>query len=285
MAPAASSSRQTWNPSLHTSWRLFATSNGSRVTANLPVFLKSDGRSNSEVLAILPREEARSQTGSATADSKRFRDPRLIYELSGLLWEDRETHIIHLTDLGKTCGRWIGGLKIGNYTLLARHAVLALSVMELRNPTEEGRNYRSDMEVFPALFVWEAMLELGCKISSEEMNRAIMNVRNYDELRSAIDRIKHARRSGETDAMGDAVVKDTRAQNDRIIPWMSLVSFGWLLMKDKRESACGEYELRPECIPIVEYACCIQRKLMNFKDIEPYVKHISDSACLPPSKL
>jgi hypothetical protein len=285
MASRASSLRSTWNPSLHTSWRLFPVSNGSRGTANLPIFLESQGRTSAEVLALLPREEARSQTGGLSADPKRFRDPRLIYELSGLLWEDRTTHVVHLTDLGNTCRRWIGGLTLGNYTLLARHAVLALSAMELRNPTEEGENYQHTMEVFPALFVWEAMLELGCRISSEEMNRAVMNVKTHDDLRDAIRRVREARNSGNKADLGKAVVPDGPAQNDRIIPWMSLVSFGWLLMKDKRESESGDYELRPECIRMVEYACGLPRRLMNTTSIDRYVQRISDAACLPPSTL
>jgi hypothetical protein len=137
------------------------------------------------------------------------------------------------------------------------------------------------MKVFPFQFIWRAMLALGGKINSEELNRAIFKVRNSEDLENAIVEIRAAREAEDPGLLGEEVI-DGRAKNDRIIPWMSIASFGWTLFPDKRSAgSAGYYELAPQTIHILKEASRIQRNHREFLTEAAYTEHLSRSAALP----
>lgn len=268
-----------WSAALHQSFRLL-----DQPSPSLPVFLASDGKSRDEVLAALPYEAARAgSAASATGvpDAKRFRDPRLVYASAGLLYEENAT--VHVTELGRTVGRWLNVLTRKNAPVLGRHAAYALASCQLRNPlSRAGRQYPADVEVFPFAFMWKAALALDDRISSEELNRVIFKVGNEDELLQAIERIAEFRALPDEDRdptiLGQRVIEENRA-NDRIVPWVSLASFGYVLMEDKQGT--DYYRIRPELRRVVAEAAQLRRRHRDFDDARTYVTHISDSACLP----
>jgi hypothetical protein len=67
--------------------------------------------------------------------------------------------------------------------------------------------------------------------------------------------------------------------NDRIIPWMSMASFGWVLMRDKDRD--GYYTIRPELTRVLGETVQIKRPHRDFQDQAAYVRYVSTSACLP----
>ncbi|MEM3485445.1 MAG: hypothetical protein QXI12_07455, partial [Candidatus Methanomethyliaceae archaeon] len=84
--------------------------------------------------------------------------------------------------------------------------------------------------------------------------------------------------AGNVELMGSEIVSE-KAKNDRIIPWMSLASFGWTLFPDKGGNAY--YELKPPTLPIIKEAAQIQHKHREFLSTKQYVEYISDCAALP----
>lgn len=268
--------RLTWNPSLRSSWRFFGAP-----SQHLTVFLNSDGKTQDQILESLPQSRERSRSPGLVPDSKRYRDPRLIYELAGLVWEDRKTQVLHLTDFGRSARFWAGKIDANNLHVFGKHAILALNAMQLRNPTREGQQYSDDNRSFPARFIWKAMLQLGGRLSSEEINRGIMKTKSEEDLEEVISRIKYSRNTQKSESIGDPVIPSGPGQNDRIIPWISLASFGFTFILDKRESVSGDYEIRPGCLDMMNYACAYRPAFKEFEDVEKYVQHLSSAARLP----
>jgi hypothetical protein len=168
-----------------------------------------------------------------------------------------------------------------NSDILARHAAYALAACQLRNPTGAGKRFNSSIEVFPFQFIWRAMLALDGTLSSDELNRGIFKVRNEDDLIATIEAIAESRRRENVQLLGEEIVSG-RAKNDRIIPWMSLASFGWILFPDKRGGeAGGRYELSARTLPIVKEASRIRRRHKDFETTDEYVEYISRCAALP----
>lgn len=269
----------TWTGSLHQTFRLL----GARSPTLVP-FLESDGRTMDEVLKLLPYDMARAKARGVIVnkgpDPKRYRDSRQVYQTAGLLYE-RDDGCLKVTELGQATLRWTHILNVNNSVILAKHAAYALAACQLKNPTGSGRKYDKDMHVFPFQFIWKAMLALDGKISSDELNREIFRVRNELDLGLAITRISEARLSGTIENLGAEVIFGNN-KNDRIIPWLSLASFGWTLFPDKRGSEDGSYyKLSERTLDIVREAAQIKHKHRNFSSVEEYIEYVSSSACLP----
>jgi len=264
-----------WGGSLHQTFRLLPTA-----SPNLPAFLGSDGCTPDEVLQRLPYDAARSRGGtSTTPDRKRYRDGRHVYQTVGLLYEDGER--LRVTELGKATARWVGNLTPVNSVVLGRHAAYGLSACQLRNPTVAGRKYNGAVEVFPFAYIWRAMIALDSRISSAELNRVVFRVTNESDLNDAIAKIRDWRESGESeDSLGPETITE-KAKNDRIIAWMALASFGWLLIADKRETAQAWYRIRGRAVELLREASQIKRVHRDFTSVPEYINHISNAACLP----
>jgi hypothetical protein len=263
-----------WGGSLHQTFRLVPPS------PNLRVFLESDGRGADEVLARLPYDAARAgPVGRGQPDPKRYRDGKQVYQSAGLLYED--AGVVRVTILGKTTLRWLDLINQKNYRLLGRHAAYALGACQLRNPTGAGSEYDSSVEVFPFAFIWRAALALDRKISSDELNRALFRVKNEVELQAAITNIRNARKTGNVSVIGPETITG-HGKDDRIIPWMSLASFGWTLIWDKRTTGTEYYEIPPEnALPLKE-AALVPHRHREFPSVGRYVEYIAASAALPP---
>ena len=270
----------TWTGSLHQTFRLLPVTARS---TNLTPFLESDGLTAEEVLDKLPYEVARAKARGAAGtqpNARRYRDGRQVYQTAGLLYESDDGRV-RLTELGKATHRWLRILTPKNSLVLARHAAYALSACQLYNPSGAGRRFDSHLRVFPFQFIWRAMLALECRISSDELNRAIFKVQDEDGLADAIKLIRDARRTGSASSLGDEAISGN-ARNDRIIPWISLASFGWLLFPDKRSADNAEYyEIPSSTHYILQEAARIRHRHRTFSKVEDYVRHISRSAALP----
>lgn len=264
-----------WGGSLHQTFRLLPAP-----SPNAQAFLTADGLRQDDVLRRLPYDAARSSTGSGAPDPKRYRDGRHVYQTAGLLYESQEG-FVRVTDLGKATARWLGLLSPINSPVLGRHAAYGLAACQLRNPSRAGSSYPSEVEVFPFAFIWRAMLALDNRISSDELNRVIFKTNNEADLFLAIDQIReHREKSTDASLLGEETISG-KAKNDRIIPWMSLASFGWLLIADKRESGGQWYEVRPSCRALLREAAQIRRTHHSFSSVGEYVEHISRAAAIP----
>ncbi len=272
-------SHTTWTGSLHQTFRILT-----EPSANMRPFLESHGRTPDDVLDALPYDRARalSRGSSATRpDPKRYRDGRQVYQTAGLLYESQAGRVV-VTELGQATHRWLDIIKPANCMILARHAAYALSACQLRNPTGAGSRFDDSMEVFPFAFIWRAMLNLDGKIASDELNRAIFRVKNEDDLHVAIENIRRFRTTGDPAAMGAEVVTDAKAKNDRIIPWMSIASFGWTLFPDKRGGDGGDYyEIPDRSWAVLREAASIHRRHRIHSSQDEYVNYVSDCAALP----
>jgi hypothetical protein len=196
-----------------------------------------------------------------------------------LLYEDGGK--IHVTELGAATLRWLSIINPKNRVLLVRHAAYALAACQLRNPTGAGEKYDDSVEVFPFAFIWRAMLALDGRLGSDELNRGIFKVTNEDELATTIETIRHARVADDITLLGDETVSG-RAKNDRIIPWMSLASFGWTLFPDKRGGEGGDYyELDAHTLAVVKEAAKVRHKHRVFASVADYVEHVARCAALP----
>lgn len=269
----------TWTGSLHQTFRLLGAQ-----SPTLALLLKSDGLRPDEVLAKWPydvaRARARGSSGSGGPDPKRYRDARQVYQGAGLLYENEAGRVV-VTELGRTTLRWTTIITEKNSVILARHAAYALSACQLRNPSGSGKKHAEEMQVFPFQFIWKAMLALDNKISSDELNRAIFKVTNEFSLLKAIDSIAMARASGNISSLGDEVISG-EAKNDRIIPWLSLASFGWTLFPDKRGGGeGGYYSLPTHTAEIVREAAQVRHRHRDFESVAEYVEYVSSAACLP----
>jgi hypothetical protein len=213
-------------------------------------------------------------------DARRYRDFRYVYQYAGLLFEDDTGHL-RITELGNATRRWLGKLTLGNSPVLGRHAAYALTACQLRNPSPAARSYPPNIQVFPCTFIWRAMLALDDRINSDELNREIFRVTDLASLDQAIERIQESRdRPEQSGILQPETITDAR-KNDRIIPWISLASFGWLLIAEKRESGGEWYQIRPKARSLLREAAQIKHRHRDFPNIESYVRHISDAACLP----
>lgn len=266
-----------WGGSLHQTFRLLPSEKRS---GNLRPFLEADGITPDELLVRLPYEKNRAgNRKSSTPDPKRYRDPKQVYQTVGLVYEHQGK--VHVTELGKATLRWLTLMTAKNRVILARHAAYALAACQLRNPMGAGEKYRGTVNVFPFSFIWRAMLALDYRISSDELNRAIFKVTNVDELFEAIEKIRSARRTGTVSELGSETIKGAK-KNDRIIPWLSLASFGWTLFGEKRRTeSVSYYELDPVTLPIIRDAAQVRHRHRQFASAEEYVKHLSNCAALP----
>lgn len=265
--------RKTWSASLHQTFRLLPAP-----SPHLRPFLESDGLTSQEILLKLPYDSARAKEPGQTADPKRYRDGRLMYETIGLLYED-DGGIMRITSLGIATLRWLDLINAKNFTILAKNAAYALSACQLRNPVGMGKQYHESVNVFPFAFIWRAMLDLDGRLSSDELNRAIFKVTNEEELVAAIAKIKEARTKKNLTVMGPETLSVSK-KDDRIIPWMSLASFGWTLFSDKSKGG-GYYEIFESTRPIVREASRIHHKWRDFDSARAYAEHIANAAALP----
>ncbi|MGW3897436.1 hypothetical protein ACWD6L_19805 [Micromonospora profundi] len=266
-----------WRGSLHQTFRLLPSPSSS-----LEVFLTSDGLTPQQVLSALPYDVARSQTGGAGTglpDTKRYRDPRAVYQTVGLLHED-VSGILRVTDLGTATLRWLNVISEKNVVVLGRHAAYALAACQLRNPTKSGKEYDTTVNAFPFTYIWRAMLALDDRITSNELNCALFYAIDEPSLQDAIDRISAHRANPMAGALQPEVLDGPR-KNDRIVPWISLASFGYSLIQDKLESDRVHYRIRPQARRLLQEASQIEHRHREFADTTAYVRHISASAFLP----
>ena len=272
-----------WGGSLHSSFQMLTPI--ASQAATLRAFLGAEGHDKNYVLAHLPYDAARAGgRGTGTPNEKRYRDPRQVFQTAGLLYE-RADGTMHVTELGNTAREWLDIITPRNCHLLGRHAAYALAVCQLRNPTGAGQGYDPAMEVFPFSFIWEAMLRLDYRISSDELNRAVFRTGNRGDLAVAIEVIREARETDDPSLMGEPTITGDGV-NDRIIPWVSIASFGFIMIMDKTESRragadTGYYMLRPNCVDILEQATRIRHKHRVYASPAEYVERISRTAALP----
>lgn len=286
MAKKSNDNLLTWSGSLHKSFRLLPTAGFGN--EDLMAFLNSEeGDDKDQVLARMEYDRSRAVGASdpvedddADADDgpdpKRYRDMKQVLEASGLLWQDSDG-LIHFTEFGLTLKRFMPRASEKNVGLIAPHAALGLAVCQLRNPTGAGVRYHPDMRVFPFRFIWKAMLQAEGRISSDELNRAIFSTRNEEMLDEGISRILTYRRTGNLDDLGPETVTG-KAKNDRLIPIVSLASFGWTLLNQKTG---GFYTIKPSCLRYLQVATTVPVRHRNFETVEMYVNRVSDAACLP----
>lgn len=269
-----------WGTSLRQSFRLLPQP---KQSPNLKLFLEADGLTPDELLHKLPYEAARAGGGDATVpDPKRYRDPRQVYQTIGLFYE-REDGLIRVTELGKATLRWMDKVTPESSPVLGGHAAFALAACQLRNPTRSGSKYDPSMDVFPFSFIWRAMLALDDKLSSDEVNRSLLKVKNEQDLAQSIKDIATARAAGDVALLGPETVSGP-GKNDRIIPWMSMASFGWLLFSDKKSGiaeASDYYELFPRTRRIVKAAAALRHRHREFQSVPDYIEYISACAGLP----
>lgn len=269
----AHSAQKTWAASLHLTLRLLPTP-----SPNLRPFLQSDGLRPDEILPKLPYDKARAKQPGHTADPRRYRDGRLLYETMGLLYED-DDGTVQISTLGTATLRWLDIVTTKNVIILARHAAYALSACQLRNPVGMGKQYDSTVTVFPFSFIWRAMLALDGRINSDELNRAIFKVTSEEQLEDAIAKIAASRQTKSLKNLGAETVTGSK-KDDRIIPWMSLASFGWTLISDKKAGG-GYYEILDRTKSIVREASRIRHRHREFPSARSYVEYISNAAALP----
>lgn len=265
--------RKTWSASLHQTFRLLP-----EPSAHLRPFLESNGLTPQEILLKLPYDSARAKVPGKTADPKRYRDGRLMYETIGLLYED-DGSVLRVTSLGIATLRWLDLINAKNFIILAKNAAYALSACQLRNPVGMGKQYHESVNVFPFAFIWRAMLALEGRISSDELNRAIFKVTNEKELITAIAKITAARTKKDIKVLGPETISGSK-KDDRIIPWMSLASFGWTLFSDKSKGG-GYYEIFESTKPIIRDASRIHHKWRDFDSAKAYAEHVANAAALP----
>lgn len=267
--------RVTWGGSLHSTFRILPES-----SPHLRVFLGSDGCTRTEVLGALPYDAARAEHPGQGPDDKRYRDSRQVYQTAGLLYESDDQRV-RLTVLGEATRRWLPIMTEHNARVLGRHAAFALSACQLRNPTRAGQKYGVDMIVFPFAFIWRAMLALDGRISSDELNRALFAVRNEEHLQVAIEAIRRYRENGDLNLLGPETESGAN-KNDRIIPWMSIASFGWTIIRDKSAAGSQSYYTIPDAtFSTLREAARVRHRHREFASVPEYVEYLATAAALP----
>ncbi len=254
------------------------------------VLLSSDGATDSDVLAALPRDIERAQRRAGPGgtpgapDPKRYRDLRQLVRTAGLAYDEEVAGVteVRVTALGKELMRWADdGIDASNVRVIARHAARTLSAVQLRNPTPDGRKYSSEIEVFPFAFIWRAMIALGGRISREELNRGIYRTKNEADLISAIERIRFARIEGNIDVIGEPAFErgeDGSLTARRVRGWMSWASFGWTLIADEQNSEVGFQIASSWAEEILRDAAAVVRRHREFSSVGDYVEHLSHCA-------
>lgn len=272
----------TWEGSLHLSFRFVSSGHPSRSqTPSLRVFLDSDGKTPDEVLQNLPYDQARSPRPSGTPDTRRYRDAKHIYQSLGLLYESSDNKVI-VTDFGQTVRRWLDRTNEHNAPVLGKFAASALAGCQLRNPTRAGSKYDDSVSVFPYAYLWRAMLALEGRISSDELNRGLFKVTNEADLAQCIERVSESRLKDNLQLLGQETITGRR-KNDRIIPWVALGSFGWMMISDKSEDDERKwYRIRPRFLQVLRDAAAVQHRHAEFATIQSYVEHLSRLAAAPP---
>jgi hypothetical protein len=136
--------------------------------------------------------------------------------------------------------------------------------------------------VFPFAFIWRVMLASGGRISSDEINRAVLRIANEEGVEECIARIAAGRESEDPAELGEEVVTGDQ-KNDRIIAWVSMASFGWVLLREKQydPKAEGFYTIRPGAEEILRSASRIPCPHREFDTTPEYVEHVSSLAALP----
>jgi hypothetical protein len=124
------------------------------------------------------------------------------------------------------------------------------------------------------------MLALDNRISSDELNRALLKTKNEADLQTAVEAIRHAREAGDVTQLGPETVTEA-AKNDRILVWMSWASFGWTLITDKKSSASGDYEIPERNRRLLSDAASIQHRHRKFENEAAYIEYLSNCAGLP----
>lgn len=265
--------RVVWSTSLRQTLRLLPA-----LTPPVAALLECGGLTEEEALLRLPYEQARSRAPSSRPNPRRLRDIRAVCQAIGLVTvlDGR----LRVTDLGEAVRRWAPDLSTKNAAVLGRHAALALSVCQLRNPLGGSSGYAESVIVHPFAFIWRAMLDLDYRISSEELNCELLRADGEYGLIEAVGRIAANRRDPDQFPMREPVATGDGV-NDRLIPWMSLASFGWVLIQDKRDSVRAQYEIRPELRDILSEVAHIRRPHRDFATADEYVQFVSDAAALP----
>jgi hypothetical protein len=269
-----------WDFAFRSTFRLYP--DPAKPQDQLDIFLSSDGLRDDEVLARLPYHRERAASPGQLPDAKRYRDGRQLFRTVGLLYDERtgaNEKRLRVTALGRAVARWRPVINPRNAPVLGRHVAHALAACQLRNPLGESK-YGADVEVFPFAFIWRAMIALDGRISSDELNRAIMHSRNEEDLASAIERIANYRVDGDLAKLGPPLVTE-EGKNDRILVWMSWASFGWTLILDKRTTGTSYYSIAPNAQRIVNEAARLQHRHRSFASESAYVEHISNCAGLP----
>ena len=287
--------------------RLAADADRQTVTeAAVRLFLKSDGRTDREVLLSLPRDLERAQRRTAARprsgevegladivqpgdpDEKRYRDPRQLVRAIGLAYDvdEADGKRVRVTELGRAVMRWVhDGLNADNVRVIAGYAARSLSAVQLRNPTTEGRRYVAEMEVFPLAFIWRAMLALDGRLTREELNRGLYRVRNEDELAATIASIRDSRVRGDISIIGERAAERGEGgslTSRRVRSWMAWASFGWTLFADVTAEDEG-FQIRSTWArEVLEEAALTRRRHQEFDDVGQYVEHLSRCAGLPP---
>lgn len=265
----------TWSVGLRQSIRILE-----RPSEWLNVMLQCGGMHDTNVLAQLPYDRARSSGGSASMpDARRYRDYREVIQTIGLGYEDA-FNTLQITAFGHATHRWLQEIQSTNALALGRHAALALSSCMLRNPMRKRAHYDEDVVARPFAYLWRAMLELDGAISSEEMNRALLYAFNEDSLKDAIARIRAFRENPNSGSLLPEVETSQR-KDDRLIPIISAGSFGYTFIKDKRESGGSYYQLRQETVDILRTAAYADCPPAPQNSIDDYVRHISMRAATP----
>lgn len=262
----------TWSGSLHSTWRLLP-----EPTNSLQVFLDSDGIDRETVRSRLPYDTARAgDSVSGVPSPKRYRDARQVYQTAGFIIE--RDGVVEVTPLGAAVRRFLDSPTIASALLLGPYAVKVLGAVQLRNPGRAGSRYASTVNVHPFQAIWRIMVSCGWRISSEELNRVVMRIDDDDEVPTAAEKLRQARRIFESDAtadpdavLGPAVVTGSSV-NDRLIPWISLASFGYSLIGDKDSD--GYYRARPEAKGLLLRAAAAKQTHHEFDDMISYLEYL-----------
>lgn len=288
-APAAGGPGvRVWKTSLRQTFRLLPGRLPSHQTSpTLRTFLESEGLTEADIRPLLDYHPERAGGGAGTVgDPRRYRDLRQVYRTVGMVYEEEDSgvHRLRVTQLGKAVLRWLDTINEHNYDVIGKYLAYALSACQLRNPTDEGSDYDASVVVFPFAFIWRAMLALDGKISSDELAREIIRVTNEEELAAAIDVISRARAANDPELMRPSL----QPHWDRLIPWMSMASFGWTLIGDKERTGenTGYYVIPDKTRDILTAAATVKHEHQGFdtndrQAIGNYVERISRAASLP----
>ena len=206
--------------------------------------------------------------------TRSYRDGKQVWT-TGLLYEDGGR--IHLTELGAATLRWLVIINATESCWFATRPMLWPHASCTRLALKYGNEVESSVRVH----LRRAILSLDGRSGSDELNREIFKVTNEDELATTIDAIRGARAANDITMLGDETVSG-KAKNDRIIPWMSLASFGWTLFPDKRGGEGGDYyELDAHTLAVVREAAKVRHKHRVFSSVADYVEHVARCAALP----